>query len=113
MNTKHWIINVLLTVFLVVASAQTSALAATPKSLTATSPDRNTVVQILLTPCPEVILKHFKPAEKQKMKEAVITHNGKDYKACWVAVPPYVYLVDEEGDTGKVPMELFQPSEQI
>lgn len=43
------------------------------------------------------------------LQAGLMRYEGKDYGACWVVGPDgFVYVFDESGDMGKIPMQMFK-----
>ena len=93
-----------------IVSAKTPA-----ATLSARSPDGSVVVQLKDTPCAvKDITKQLKKEYKQRFKQSVLTVNGeKKMDTCWMAMAPYVVIVNADQEQVMIPMDEFSPSDEI
>lgn len=47
-----------------------------------------------------------------KLKRAIVKWHGKEYAACWMIIKTTVIIVDESGDAGTVPAQMFSKDSQ-
>ena len=62
-----------------------------------------------------VILAMLKQEYHAQFKAGTVLFQGKSFDMCWILDPrdtTQIYLIDIEGDSGFLPIELFKPSEQ-
>lgn len=46
-------------------------------------------------------------------KAATVLWQGRKLEACWVTDGRFVYLADEDGDVGMLPLEMFVPASGV
>jgi hypothetical protein len=61
------------------------------------------------TPCTsKVILEKIRPEYHDSFMGGVVVENGKETQLCWVPQPPYVFVVDESGESGFLDVSDFK-----
>lgn len=80
------------------------------ESFSARSEDGTVVVTITKNPCPESIQAKVNPDYRKYLKEAMVSFKGTKLAACWLQLPDNtVGIIDEQGDTGNIPISEFKP----
>lgn len=70
----------------------------------------NAILVMHNTPCvSEKALKIVKPDFHNRFMHGEYTYNGKTIVACWAVNGATIYIADEEGDQGRIPIEAAQP----
>ena len=84
---------------------------AAPIAMVLETPDLK--LRLFATPCvAPAILKQIKPELREKFRAGNETDHGRDLELCWViADEANVFIVDEDGDSGSVPMSAFKPAD--
>jgi hypothetical protein len=77
--------------------------------------DKNAGFYIVLTkePCPADLLTKVKPEYHSRFHLAHEQFQGRELRACWALNPPVVAIIDEDGDSGTMPMSEFRPVQGI
>lgn len=72
-------------------------------------------LRLFSTPCvAPAVLKQIKPELRERFRAGNETDHGRDLELCWViADPETVFIVDEDGDSGAVPMAAFKPADVL
>ena len=77
--------------------------------------DQSTTVRLFLTPCTDQKVRQFIPPEVvDEFRSGTVFWQAKEYALCYLTLfqdgmPPLIMLVDETGDSGALPLELFRP----
>ena len=61
------------------------------------------------------VLTEIAPVLKGQWYSGNVLHQGTLYRACWVSVPDekIIFIIDESGDAGAVPITNFRPDEGV
>ena len=69
------------------------------------------------TPCQEKkVLEKIKPEYHNIFQSGTVVFKGDKLNLCWTpsqTQPGYIYVMDETGDYGTIPMDAFRPREAI
>lgn len=73
------------------------------------------VITILLAPCDTKagVFATMPDTIRSEFQAAKILWDGKEFAGCWAAKPGSVYLIDETGDQGEIPMSEFKKPDVI
>ena len=71
--------------------------------------DKNVTVRLFSEPCAnDKVLEHIEPEYQPRFHAGVSTWQGADFQLCWTVVDDQVFVVDETGDSGTVPVVGFK-----
>ena len=84
-----------------------------PWSLIAVSEDGQASVQLYDTPCLMIVPAKISAEIRTRLLSARIKLENRVLKGCWITHSPYIYIIDEEGDTGRLPMSIFEKPVEI
>lgn len=63
------------------------------------------------------VLDIIRPDQRQNFKLAKVVWDNQNFKACWAPMEhqgkSYIYMVDETGDHGPVPVDFFKATKKI
>lgn len=67
------------------------------------------VITILLAPCDTKagVFADMPDTIRSEFQAAKILWDGKEFQACWTGKPGFVFIIDETGDQGDIPMSAF------
>lgn len=54
------------------------------------------------------VVAYIKPELVRHFHRADVRWQGKDFAACWIEQPDFIFIVDETGSNGAVPKETFR-----
>jgi hypothetical protein len=92
---------------------QTLPLASPENSLVARSSDGEETIQIFESPCDLTFPSDFPREAVKELRRAEVVLKGVKSKACWLIDPPFVIVVLENGDGGRVLMDHFHVDTDI
>lgn len=66
------------------------------------------------TPCENVkVLSHIRPEHHKVFRQAAVLWGGKGYAACWTPTGETVFVADETGDSGEIPLKVITFDERV
>lgn len=75
--------------------------------------DESLSIRLTQEPCTSPVADLLIPEVLPTVKRADVVFQGQAFRACWRSVGQFAEIVDETGDGGRVPMNLFKPDNGV